>query len=421
VCATSKFGGPVQAQYLPLLGIPFEFFLFGATLVGVAVFHHHTFRVVLAGLVAIVAYKLIATGFNEGPGLSGLATHLAHEANVLINLALLLTGFELIARHFELSRAPDLAPKYLPHGRLGALVFLGIVFVLSGVLDNIACAVLGAAMARHIFAGAVHTSYLVAIVAAANAGGAGSVIGDTTTTMMWVAGATPLQVAPAYLGAIAAFAVFAPLAARAQHRHAPLTRAPTVDIRADWARIIIIVAALASAVGLHIVAHEHFPEALEALPLLGVTIWTVLLVLTPWRSPDWRALPHTFAGTGFLIMLVLAASLMPVRALPAPSWELTFVLGWISPLFDNIPLTALALAKNGFDWGLLAFAVGFAGSMTWFGSTAGVAVCNLYPEARSVWAWLRAGWFIPIAYLVGFFVMLGVFGWNAASLQIAPH
>ena len=120
-------------------------------------------------------------------------------------------------------------------------------------------------------------------------------------------------------------------------------------------------------------------------------------------------------------MLVLAASLMPVRALPPPSWELTFALGWISPLFDNIPLTALALTKNGFDWGLLAFAVGFGGSMTWFGSTAGVAVCNLYPEARSVWAWLRAGWFIPIAYLVGFFVMLGVFGWNATLLQLAPH
>jgi hypothetical protein len=73
---------------------------------------------------------------------------------------------------------------------------------------------------------------------------------------------------------------------------------------------------------------------------------------------------------------------MRVGSLPAISWELVFVLGWISPVFDNTPLTALAIAMNGFDWRLLAFAVGFAGSMTWFGSTAGVAVSNLYPETR---------------------------------------
>ena len=79
-------------------------------------------------------------------------------------------------------------------------------------------------------------------------------------------------------------------------------------------------------------------------------------------------------GAAFLLLLVLSASLMPVESLPPPSWLVTFVLGWVSPVFDNIPLTALALAKDGFDWALLAFAVGFAGSITWFGSTAGVAV-----------------------------------------------
>ena len=58
--------------------------------------------------------------------------------------------------------------------------------------------------------------------------------------------------------------------------------------------------------------------------------------------------------------------------------------------------------------------------MTWFGSTAGVAVSNLYPEARSVWASLGR-LVIPIAYLFRFFVMFAVFGWNATLLQLAPH
>lgn len=403
-----------------LFSVPLEFFLFGATLIGVAAFHHHGLRVALAGLVAITAYKLVFSSFGGAAGWSGFASHLTHEAHTLANLALLLTAFELIARHFELSRAPDVGPRYLPNGMLGSLTFLAIVFVLSALLDNIACAVLGAAMARHIFAGNVHLSYLVGIVAAANAGGAGSVIGDTTTTMIWVAGATPLQVAPAFVGAIAAFAVFAPLAARAQHRHAPLLATAPAEVRIDWARIVIIVVALASAVALHIIAHDAFPELLATLPLLGLMIWAVLIMLAVWRAPDWKALPHALPGTIFLLALVLSASMMPVDTLPAPSWELTFALGWISPVFDNIPLTALALARNGFDWGLLAFAVGFAGTMTWFGSTAGVAVSNLYPETRSVLAWFKAGWFIPIAYVVGFFAMFGVFGW-APSVLAPSH
>jgi Na+/H+ antiporter NhaD/arsenite permease-like protein len=81
-------------------------------------------------------------------------------------------------------------------------------------------------------------------------------------------------------------------------------------------------------------------------------------------------------------------------------------------VFDNIPLTALALQQGGYDWGILAYAVGFGGSMLWFGSSAGVAVSNLFPEAKSALAWLRAGWFVPLAYVVGFAALMLVMGWH---------
>jgi Na+/H+ antiporter NhaD/arsenite permease-like protein len=84
----------------------------------------------------------------------------------------------------------------------------------------------------------------------------------------------------------------------------------------------------------------------------------------------------------------------------------------LSAVFDNIPLTALAINQGGHDWGLLAYAVGFGGSMIWFGSSAGVALTNMYPEAKSVGAWLRSGWYVVVAYVVGFFFMLAVLGWN---------
>jgi Na+/H+ antiporter NhaD/arsenite permease-like protein len=84
----------------------------------------------------------------------------------------------------------------------------------------------------------------------------------------------------------------------------------------------------------------------------------------------------------------------------------------VSAVFDNIPLTALAIKQGGYDWGYLAYAVGFGGSMIWFGSSAGVALTNLYPEARSVGAWLKAGWFIPLGYVAGFVVMFLTLGWR---------
>ena len=98
----------------------------------------------------------------------------------------------------------------------------GHLFVLSAFLDNIAGALIGGTMARHVFKGRVHIGFLAAIVAASNAGGAGSVIGDTTTTIMWLNGVSPITVLAAYVAAVAAFAVFGPLGALCQHRFQPI-------------------------------------------------------------------------------------------------------------------------------------------------------------------------------------------------------
>ena len=70
--------------------------------------------------------------------------------------------------------------------------------------------------------GRVSVGFLAAIVAAANAGGAGSVIGDTTTTIMWLNGVSPLAVLPAYVAAIAAFAVFGAGGAMQQQAFQPI-------------------------------------------------------------------------------------------------------------------------------------------------------------------------------------------------------
>src|SRR5207248_3991537 len=212
------------------LGVPLDFVLFGLTLAGVALFHHHTLQVALIGLAVIVLYKLGFTGFKTGPGFGGLALHLAHEWVILTNLLGLLLGFALLSNHFEESRVPAVLPRFLPDDWKGALVLLFMIFVLSSFLDNIAAALIGGTIARIVFRGKVHIGYLAAIVAASNAGGSGSVVGDTTTTMMWIAGVDPLDVLEAFVAAGVALVICGVIAARQQQAFSPIMKYPLAGV-----------------------------------------------------------------------------------------------------------------------------------------------------------------------------------------------
>jgi Na+/H+ antiporter NhaD/arsenite permease-like protein len=411
--AGMTFATPAFAADLPqLFGIPVDFILFAATLLSVAVFHSRTLEVALSGLAVIVVYKLAFTGFKTGPGLAGLATHVAHEWVILANLFGLLVGFALLSKHFEDSNVPAVLPKFLPDDWKGAFALLVIVFVLSSFLDNIAAALIGGAMAHTVFRGKVHIGYLAGIVACSNAGGAGSVVGDTTTTMMWIDGVSPLAVLDAYIAAVVALVVCGIPAALQQHKHSPIMREPPRGTRIDWARVGIVAFILVAAIAANVALNTWFHWAAGVFPVIGAAVWLAILVSTPLRKPDWHLVPGAVKGTIFLLALVTSASLMPVERLPAASWQSAFSLGFISAVFDNIPLTALALKQGGYDWGMLAYAVGYGGSMIWFGSSAGVALSNMYPEAKSVGRWLRHGWHVPIAYVLGFVVLLAALGWH---------
>jgi len=407
-CAAAAGAGEPPA----LFGIPVDFLLFAATLLGVAVFHHHTLRVALIGLATIVAYQFFFSGFRAGPGIGGFATHLAHEWVILSNLFLLLVGFALLSRHFEESCVPAVLPKFLPDDWKGAFLLLAMIFVLSSFLDNIAAAIIGGTIAATVFRNKVHIGYLAAIVAASNAGGSGSVVGDTTTTMMWIAGVSPLHVLEAYVAAFVALFIFGIPAAIQQHRYSPIHKNPPRGTHVDWSRVVIVALILAAAIAANVAINTGYPALADRFPFIGAAVWAAILLGAPWRRPDWKVVPEAVKGSIFLLSLVLCASLMPVEKLPAASWPTALGLGFVSAVFDNIPLTALALKQGGYDWGFLAYAVGFGGSMIWFGSSAGVALSNMYPEARSVALWLRHSWYIAVAYVVGFFVLLLVLGWH---------
>jgi MFS family permease len=230
--------------------------------------------------------------------------------------------------------------------------------------------------------------------------------------MMWIDGVAPAQVLTAYIAAGVALFIFGIPASIVQQQASPIMKNAGARVLIDWVRLGIVALILVAAVVVNIVVNTHYNHVADRFPFIGVAVWVVILVCVPLRRPHWEEIPGAFKGAVFLLSLVLAASMMPVHKLPDASWTVALGLGFVSAVFDNIPLTAMALKQGGYDWGFLAYAVGFGGSMVWFGSSAGVALTTMFPEARSAVAWVRGGWYVAIAYVIGFFVMLAIAGWH---------
>jgi Na+/H+ antiporter NhaD/arsenite permease-like protein len=399
----------------PAIGpIRLEFIIFGMILLGVALFHKHTFRVAVIGLSVLLAFKLIFDpGFHLLEHLFGetdISEQIMNkdlrqgEWGIILNLGGLLLGFALLSKIFEESGVPDILPNFLPDDWKGPFLLLIFVFVMSAFLDNIAAALIGGTIALVVFKNKVHIGYIAAIVAASNAGGAGSVVGDTTTTMMWIDGVSAFNVLHAFIAAIFAFLIFSWIGSHQQDRFHRIQKDAKPGIKVDWIRISVVAMILIGAIIMNIVYD---------MPALGV--WIALLLGSLMIKIPWKEIPGAIKGTIFLLCLVMSASMMPVEELPNASWFTALSLGFFSAVFDNIPLTKLCLDQGHYDWGMLAYSVGFGGSMVWFGSSAGVAITNKFPEGRNVFLWIKKGWHIPLSYVVGFFALFLLMGWEPAD------
>ncbi len=400
---------------VPSLGpVRVEFIIFGLILLGVALFHKQTFWVALTGLTVLLSFKLaFDPGFHLFEHLFGDAPfaeqfidkHMRQgEWGILLNLLGLLLGFAILSKIFEESGVPEVLPRYLPDDWKGPFMLLIFVFIMSAFLDNIAAALIGGTIALVVFKKRVFIGYIAAIVAASNAGGSGSVVGDTTTTMMWIDGVSAFNVLHAYVAAISAFLFFAWFASHQQDKYQRIQADENVNVKIDWWKIFNVGLILAGAIISNIVYD---------MPALGV--WIAIIIGALIRPVPWKEISGAIKGTIFLLCLVMSASMMPVEELPNASWVTAFALGFLSAVFDNIPLTKLALDQGHFDWGMLAYTVGFGGSMVWFGSSAGVAITNKFPDDRDVVKWVKNGWHIAPAYVIGFFVLFLTMGWEPAD------
>lgn len=400
---------------VPSLGpVRVEFIIFGFILLGVALFHKQTFWVAVIGVTVLLSFKLLFDPgfhlFEHFFGTTPMGEQILDkelrqgEWGIILNLLGLLLGFAVLSKIFEESGVPDILPRYLPDDWKGPFLLLVFVFILSSFLDNIAAALIGGTIALVVFKNRVHIGYIAALVAASNAGGSGSVVGDTTTTMMWIDGVEAFNVLHAYVAALAALLFFAWFGSHQQDKYQPIVKDADPNVKIDWGKILSVALILAGAI---------ISNILYDMPALGV--WIAIVIGAMIRKVPWKEVPGALKGTIFLLCLVTCASMMPVEELPDASWVTAFSLGFLSAVFDNIPLTKLCLDQGHYDWGMLAYSVGFGGSMIWFGSSAGVAITNKFPEARNVVLWVKNGWHVAVAFVIGFFALYLTLGWEPAD------
>lgn len=377
----------------------FEFVIFGLILLGIILFHKHALKFAFWGMCVVLLYKMISDANFH------FWHHLGDESILILNLFGLLVGFEVLSFIFRRTGLADLMPNILPNNWLGPFFLLLCVFSLSAVLDNIAAAKIGAAIAYVVFNRRIHLAFLIAIVAASNGGGASFPSGDTTTTMGWIQLKSGFfDFTPALIPSLASFFVYGVIAALIQHKHQKIQADAKIGVKINWQLVSVVLAMVVFVV----VANIIF-----GVPAVG--LWAVIGLAFFAGKIRKRELMHASAAvpsSAFLLCLVFTASMMPVENLPEPTWQSTLQLGFLSGVFDNIPLTKLALDQGGYDWPLLMYAVGFGGTMTNFGSSAAVGLWKSFPQTKSFFNWITKGWFVHVAYMLGFFVSLAVRGWQ---------
>ena len=185
----------------------------------------------------------------------------------MVNLLGLLLGFAILSKIFEESGVPDVLPRFLPNDWKGPFILLIFVFILSSFLDNIAAALIGGTIALVVFNKKVHIGYIAAIVAASNAGGSGSVVGDTTTTMMWIDGVSAFNVLHGFIAAGIALLFFAWFASHQQDKYQRIQKNRKSKCENRWVKIFSVGLILAGAI---------ISNILYDMPALGVWIAIVI-------------------------------------------------------------------------------------------------------------------------------------------------
>lgn len=311
-----------------------------------------------------------------------------------------------------------------------------LTFFLSAVLDNLTTSIVMVSLLRKIVPHKPDRLLFSGVaVVAANAGGAWTVIGDVTTTILWIKHRIePLDVMQA-LFFPSVLCLLVPLIGLSFRVRGPLSLPETVGNGngngnsngngvKPWQQVSVLVVGVAGLLSVPIFkTWTHLP------PFMGMLLALSLL----WITAEWigRSMDEvTRSSTGvlailhrvdmssvlfFLGILLAVGSLAATgvlgdlaqwldRTVPSRQY-VAVIVGLLSAIVDNVPLVAAGiemydLPVNDSFWMLLALTAGTGGSCLIIGSAAGVAVMGL-EHMNFVWYMLRIGPWALLGYAAG--------------------
>nr|WP_249806745.1 sodium:proton antiporter NhaD [Bradyrhizobium sp. 1] len=284
-----------------------------------------------------------------------------------------------------------------------------VTFFLSAILDNLTTTIVMVSLIQRLIAKRDDRLLFASlIVIAANAGGAWTVIGDVTTTMLWIGGQiTPVKIMSAvFLPSLVNLLV--PLAFISflvkGKTIAPPPKDDGLQAVGAFERNLMFYLGLGTLIAVPTFkAVTHLPPFMGVLLGLGI-VWLVGEIVHRDKDEHVRrplTLAHALTQIDmgsivfFLGILLAVACLehagllsMLARWLDATIGRqdiIVVVLGLLSAVIDNVPLVAATMGMydlghyppDSFLWEFIAYCAGTGGSILIIGSAAGVAAMGL--------------------------------------------
>ena len=318
-----------------------------------------------------------------------------------------------------------------------------LTFFLSSVLDNLTTTIVMISLLRKILATRQdRLMFAGLVVIAANAGGAWTVIGDVTTTMLWIKNkiSTVPVMQELFLPSLTCIVV--PLLGMSFFARGPIV-GPSSDSNNHAKSVrpsiktLFLVLGLGGLLSVPIFkAVTHLPPYIGMIFALSI-LWIVSELIHANSDDDVKTstgLVQILKRIDMTSVLFFLGILLAVGSLGATGvlHDLAFkldewiankdivavIIGFVSAVVDNVPLVAagIEMYDDPIDsrfWMLLAYCAGTGGSCLIIGSAAGVAAMGL-EKIDFIWYMRNISIWATLGYLAGvgvFLVQSSIFGY----------
>jgi Na+/H+ antiporter NhaD/arsenite permease-like protein len=336
-------------------------------------------------------------------------------------------GFSVITRRIKAESASTLL-----------LIVAVMTFFFSAILDNLTTTIVMISLLRKLVHDREQRLFFAGmVVIAANAGGAWTVIGDVTTTMLWIKHKITTVEVMKQLFVPSAVCCAIPAIMMARKLKGPLPPAPVQTSSHGIAislrhQILFLVLGVSGLISVPIFkAITHLPPFMGMTLALG-TIWIISEIFSRTLEPAVRSstgvlaalLKVDMSSILFFLGILLAVGSLAATGLLGELAEwldatvgspslIAFFIGLASAVVDNVPLVAAGIemypvSKYGVDnsfWMELAYCAGTGGSCLIIGSAAGVAAMGL-EQINFVWYLKKIAPFAFAGYVAGFLIYL---------------